>query len=394
MTRRVPAASSVGIGCLLVALVMLGGCDTVKSTYNNWFGAPSPSSKPAELAPIRAQVNPRILWRGAVGAADKTVLFPEVSGGTVWVAGANGDIAGFNAANGSPVARLNAKQAIASGVGVGPGAIAVGTPRGEILAFDHSGKALWKAQAPGETLAPPVIAGDRVIARVGDGGIYAFDLASGKRRWAYQRAAPTLSVRSHAGIVVNRSLVYAGFPGGRLIALSADSGGVLWDSVVALPKGTTELERVADVTSPPVVDESRACAVAFQGRLACFDAARGTSIWTRDISSFSGMGADARNLYVTDDKSAVSALDKSSGGSVWKQDKLSGRGASRPLALGRYVIVGDYQGFVHLLSRDDGSFVGRIATDGSAIAAAPVALDLSSFLVQTRNGGVFAIALE
>lgn len=394
MRRWAPAtAVRVAVG-LLGTLVTLGGCDTVKSTYNNWFGAPATSSKPAELAPIRALVNPRIVWRGTLGSAGKTVLFPEVNGSTVWVASANGDIAGFNASNGSSVARFNIKQTITSGVAAGANLLAVGTARGEILALDHSGKLLWKAQAPGETLAPPLIAADRVIARVGDGAIHAYDAASGKRQWVYQRSAPSLTVRSHAGVVVSRSLVYAGFPGGRLIALSADSGGVLWDSVVALPKGTTELERVADVTSPPVVDDSRACAVAFQGRIACFDAARGTSIWTRDISSFAGLSADSRNLYVTDDKSAVSALDKATGGSLWKQDKLAGRGITRPLALGRYIIVGDYQGMVHLLSRDDGSFVGRIATDGSAIAAAPVALDLSSFLVQTRNGGVFAIAPE
>ena len=381
------------VGTLTLALLGgVAGCDTVKRTYDSWFGAPALSSKPAELVPIQAKVNPRVLWRGAVGAAGKTVLFPDVSGSAVWVAGANGDIAGFGAADGSNVARFSAGQAIASGVGAGANLIAVGTPRGEIVAFDRSGKTVWKAQAPGEVLAPPVITGNTLIARVGDGAIYAYDAASGKRRWAYQRSTPALTVRNHAGVVVSRSLVFAGFPGGRLIAMSADSGGVLWDSAVALPKGTTELERVADVTSPPVVDEARACAVAFQGRLACFDAVRGTAIWARPISSFSGMGADEKNIYVTDDKSAVSALDKSSGGSLWKQDKLSGRGVTRPLAMGRYVIVGDYQGMVHLLSRDDGSFVGRIATDGSAIAAPPVALDLSSFLVQTRNGGVFAIA--
>ena len=136
------------------------------------------------------------------------------------------------------------------------------------------------------------------------------------------------------------------------------------------------------------------CAAAYQGRTVCFDASRGTAIWARDISSFSGIGADFRNIYVTDDKNAVLALDKSSGASVWKQDKLFGRALTRPLAFGRYVIVGDYQGFVHLLSRDDGAFVGRIATDGSAIAAPPVALDISSFVVQTRNGGVFALRTE
>jgi outer membrane protein assembly factor BamB len=233
-----------------------------------------------------------------------------------------------------------------------------------------------------------------VVARSGDGTIYGFDATSGKRRWVYQRAVPALSVRSHAGMVISRGLVVAGFPGGRLVAVSTQNGGAAWDGIVALPKGATELERVADVTSVPVVDEARACAVAYQGRVVCFDAVRGTAIWGRDISSFSGMAADNRNLYITDDKNAVVALDKTNGSSVWKQDKMFGRGLSRPLALGRYVIVGDYQGYVHLLSRDDGAFAGRIATDGSQIAAAPVALDISTFLVQTRNGGVFAISVQ
>ncbi len=379
---------------VLAVLGTLAGCDTLKSTYDGWFGAPAPSAKPAELTPVSNTAKLRVAWQGRVGQAGKTVLFPVVDGATVWVAAANGEIAGFNAASGASAGRFNAGQPIASGVAASATVIAVGTTRGELLAFDRAGKSLWKIQVPGETLAPPVIDGDQLIARVGDGAIHAYDVASGKRRWIFQRSAPALSVRSYAGVVVNRGMVYAGFPGGRLIALSSVAGGVLWDSVVALPKGTTELERVADVTSPPVVDESRACATAFQGRTTCFDAARGTAIWARDISSFSGLGADSRSIYVTDDKSAVTSLDKATGGSLWKQDKLSGRGLTRPLALGRYVVVGDYQGLVHVLSRDDGSFVGRIATDGSAIAAVPVALDLSSFLVQTRNGGVYAIAAE
>ncbi len=134
--------------------------------------------------------------------------------------------------------------------------------------------------------------------------------------------------------------------------------------------------------------------MAFQGRVACFDAIRGETLWARDASSISGMGLDARNAYVTDDRSAVQALDRGRGASLWKQDKLNGRQASAPLALGRYVIVGDYQGYVHVLSREDGAFVARIATDGSAIQVPPLALDLSTFLVQTRNGGVFAISIQ
>ena len=394
MKQRGIVRSVLGMAMVSGVALALGGCSSIKSTYDGWFGSPAPSLKPAELSPVRALIKARVAWQANVGAAGKTVLFPVVSGNTVWVADAKGGIAGFNAANGSNAGRFNAGQAIASGVAAQQKIVVVGTPRGELLAFDLSGKSLWKASVSGETLAPPVIDGDLVIARIGDGAVHAYDLSSGKRRWVFQRSAPTLTVRSHAGVVVNRGTVFAGFPGGRLVALSAANGGVLWDSVVALPKGTTELERVADVTSPPAVDDSRACAVAYQGRTACFDAARGTSVWARDISSFSGMGSDARNIYITDDKGAVIALDKATGGSLWKQDKLQGRGVTRSLSLGRYIVVGDYQGFVHLLSREDGSFLARIGTDGSAIAAPAVALDLSSFLVQTRNGGVFAIATE
>lgn len=387
MTRLRCVARVLGASCVALAL---GGC----STIGGWFGASAPARKPAELSPLTSQVKTRVVWKGDVGSAGKSVLFPAVSGSTVWAAAGNGQIAGFSASNGGAEGRFSAGLALSSGVAATATAVVVGSTRGEVLAFDRSGKSLWKVQATGETLAPPAIEGDRVIVRVGDGAIHAFDFATGQRRWVYQRSAPALSVRSHAGVAVHRGTVYAGFAGGRLVALSAANGGVLWDSVVALPKGTTELERVADITSPPIVDDNRACAVAYQGRIACFDAARGTSIWARDVSSFSGMAADARNLYVTDDKGAVSALDKATGGSVWKQDKLFGRGLTRPLVAGRFIVVGDYQGYVHLLSREDGSFAGRIATDGSAIAAAPVALDLSSFVVQTRNGGVFAISAE
>ncbi|MEQ1772719.1 MAG: outer membrane protein assembly factor BamB [Burkholderiales bacterium] len=372
----------------------LGACDTIKGTYNSWFGASVPAAKPAELVQIRPTVTPRIAWQSTIGAADKTVFFPSINGNTVWVGGSNGQIAAVAANSGAIITRFDAGQRIASGVAAGGAIVAVGTPRGELLAFHNSGKALWKAQLPGEILAPPAIEGDLVVARSGDGTIYGFDAASGKRRWVYQRASPTLSVRSHAGVVISRGLVIAGFPGGRLVAVSATNGGAAWDGIVALPKGATELERVADVTSAPVVDEARACAVAYQGRVVCFDAVRGTAIWGRDVSSFSGMAIDNRNLYITDEKNTVVALDKSNGSSVWKQDKMFGRGVSRPLALGRYVIVGDYQGYVHLLSREDGSFAGRIATDGSQIAAVPVPLDISTFLVQTRNGGVFAITVQ
>ncbi len=377
----------------LAAILLLQGCQTVSDTYNGWFGS-SPKQKAAELVSFESRATMRIVWQGSVGNAQRSAFYPAVSGNTVYAAGASGQIASFSANNGTPQGRFEAGTPLSGGVGFGAGMLLVGTSGGEVLAFEPSGKPVWKVQLTGEVLSPPAGAEGVVVVRTGDGRVYGLNAADGKRRWVYQRAMPSLAVRSFAGIVVERGAVFAGFPGGRMVAIALANGNVGWESVVALPKGATELERVTDVTSLPVVDGGQICAVAYQGRVACFDVLRGDTVWARDMSSVAGMGIDPRNVYVTDDRSAVLALDRKGGASLWKQDKLQGRWATAPLALGRYVIVGDYQGYVHVMSRDDGAFVARIATDGSPIQVPPVALDLSTFLVQTRNGGVYSINVQ
>jgi len=383
------------IAFVVSCLVLLGGCQTVGDAYDRWFGRGGrPAQKPAELTAVQATAVAKIVWQGNVGGAGKDVFFPAVSGSVVYAAGAAGQISGFDVASGKQVTRIEAGQRISGGVGSGGAMVLAGTPRGEVLAFDRDGKLIWKVQISGEVLAPPVMQDGIVVVRAGDGRLFGLDAVDGRRKWVYQRATPALSVRSHAGVVVDRGAVFAGFAGGRLVALALSNGNVGWESVVALPRGATELERVADITSLPVVDERQVCAVAFQGRVACFDLLRGTTLWARDVSSVAGMDVDSRYTYITDDRDAVIALDKTSGASIWKQDKLAGRNASGPLAFGRYVVVGDYQGYVHFLSREDGSFAARIATDGSAIGAPPVALNSDSFVVQTRNGGVFAITVQ
>jgi outer membrane protein assembly factor BamB len=378
----------------IVACLLLGGCQSVGDTYDRWFGKSQPTQKAAELVVIQPTATIKLLWQASVGGAEKDMFFPAVSGNVVYAASAAGQIAGFDVATGSQVASINAGQRISGGVGSSGAMVLAGTAKGEVLAFDRDGKPLWKAQITGEVLSPPAMQDGIVVARAGDGRIFGLDAANGRRKWVYQRTTPTLSLRSHAGVVVDRGAVFSGFAGGRLIALALTSGNVGWEAVVALPRGTTELERVADISSLPVLDQQQVCAVAFQGRVACFDLLRGTTLWARDMSSVAGMAADAKYVYITDDKDAVNALDKTTGASIWKQDKLAARGVSGPLALGRYVVVGDYQGYVHVLSREDGSFAARIATDGSAIGAVPAKLTPDSFVVQTRNGGIFAITVQ
>jgi outer membrane protein assembly factor BamB len=379
---------------LVAASVALGACSTISETASklNPFSSSSPKVKAAELTPIQATADLHVQWQAGLGAAGDFVFTPAVVGDSVYAAGRDGTLARFD--GGRQVWRVSVGQTLSGGVGADAKLVAVGTPKGEVLTFDAAtGNAGWKARVSSEVLAAPAVSEGLVVVRSGDSRLFGFEAGDGKRRWVYQRSTPTLSLRTNVGVLLAEQVVVAGYPGGKLVAVSAKNGAPIWEVTVALPKGSTELERVADVTSPPVVDGRQICAAAFQGRVSCFDISSGNMLWGRDLSSSAGLDMDKRHVYVTDDKGTVYAFDRDTGASVWKQDKLSMRSVSRPLALGRYVVVADYQGFVHLLNRDDGAFAARQATDGSAVVADPQPLS-RGVLVQTRNGGVFALTGE
>ena len=232
-----------------------------------------------------------------------------------------------------------------------------------------------------------------VVVRVGDGRIFGLDAATGKRKWIYQGATPSLTVRNFAGVLISRGRVFAGFAGGKLIAINLTNGSVTWEAVVSRPRGATELERITDVTSLPVINERQVCAVAYQGRVACFEIETGNQIWTRDVSSNAGLAMDNHYVYISEDNGAVVAYDKNDGNGVWRQDILSGLKLSPPLVRGNHVVVADSQGYVNLIRNSDGSIIARSATDGSPIATRPVPLP-EGVAVQTRKGGLYAFSTE
>lgn len=369
------------------------GCKTVSDVYQGWFGS-KPALQPAPLVSFQPKSTVSIAWQANLGGEEGTsVFYPAVSGNTVYAAGAGGQIRGYSV-TGAPQVSIDAGAPLSGGIGVVGRLLLVGTSRGEVLAYESSGKLAWRAQLGGEVLSAPTGGDDVVVVKTADGRVHGLNAADGKSRWLYSRPLPSLAVRSYAPPVVSRGAVFAGFPGGRLVAIGLRNGAVGWESVVSIPRGATELERVSDVTSSPVIDREQVCAAAYQGRVACFDIVRGQTLWARDVSSVSGIGLDSRGAYVSDEKGAVIAYDPRSGSSQWKQEALVRRWPTAPLPLGRHVIVGDVEGYVNVLSREDGSFAARIATDGSPIQAPPVALDFSTALVQTRNGGLFAISLR
>ncbi len=370
----------------LVAL--LAGCSTLDAI--NPFAGKGP--KMAELKPFKASAEARVIWRESIGRGENYAFTPAVIGSSVYAAGSDGSLMRLD--EGKVVWKVNAGQSLSGGVGSDGALVAVGSPKGDLLVFSAAdGKLAWKAKATSEVLAPPAIGEGLVIVRSGDNRLAAYDATDGKRRWLFQRPSPALSLRVTSPPVIDGKHVFAGFPGGKLMAVSLANGAAVWEGTVALPKGTTELERVADITSSPVVAGRTICAVAFQGRVACFDLGNGNLVWARDMSSAVGLAVDSRYLFVTDEKSAVHALELASGASLWKQDALSLRRVTAPLLRRGLVVVADAQGVVHFLNREDGAFAARVSTDGSPVVAPMQALG-TNLLVQTNKGGLFAIEAE
>jgi outer membrane protein assembly factor BamB len=375
---------------MAIMSVMLLACSSMNPV--DWFSK-GPEAKPAELTAFKPRAEMRLGWQGSVGDGKQFNFTPATDVDSVYAASLEGRLVRFDAKSGKEAWRVDTEKNLSAGVGVGVDLVLVGTRQGEVLAYDKTGQLRWESRVTSEVLDAPQSDGQIVVVRSQDGRIFGLNPANGERKWVYQRPLPALIVRAPSGVLLVGGAVFAGYPGGRMVAIRAADGVVAWEASVALPRGASELERVADVVGHPVADTGQVCAVAYQGRVACFDATKGSLLWARDISSATGLDMDSRAVYVTDDEDAVLAFDKHSGASLWKQDKLLHRRASAPLSLGNSVAVGDFQGIVHLMSAEDGSFIARTSTDGSGIRVQPLLLG-DGLLVQTVNGGVYALQVH
>lgn len=372
-------------------LALVAGCSTLNSI--NPFASKAKGNQPAPLVELKGSMAVRTAWKLDIGKAADYVFTPAVVGNTVIAASSDGAIARVESATGRQLWRVKSETPLTAGVGSDGNMLVFGGREGTVLAFDMDGKAMWKYQASSEVLSSPVVGQGVVVVRSVDNRIVGLDAATGQQKWTVQRTSPPLILRNAPGMVVVEKDVIIAQPGGKLISLLLATGAPRWEVAVGEARGATELERVTDIGGTPVLFEGQVCAAAYQGRVGCFDVATGAARWNKDLSSEVGVSVDQRFVFAVDDKGAVSAFERDTGASVWKNDKLGYRRVSTPVSYGRAVAVGDYQGFIHFLSREDGSFLARAATDGSPVISAPQVAG-SNLIFQTQSGTVTAIAVE
>ncbi len=377
---------SIAKSVIIVSAIVLTGCSSL-----NPFASKAPRNDPAPLVEFKQTMALRTVWSADIGKSENYVFSPALVGDKLYVASAEGTLACLDVLSGQTLWRINAGVALTAGVGSDGKSVVVAGTDGVILAFDAAnGKSIWKSQASSEVLSAPAVGRGMVVVRSLDNRIVGLDAETGVRRWFLQRTAPALTLRAAPGIVIAEGNAYVALPGGRLIAMSVMNGAVRWEAAIAEPRGATELERVADVSGTPVITGRDICAATYQGRIACADISNGTVRWSRELSAEAGAGIDERFVFAADERGNLLAFTRDSGASQWRNKALSWRRLSAPVSFGRAVVVGDREGYLHFLSREEGSMIARVATDGSAIKATPV-VSGSSLIVQTQSGKLLAL---
>lgn len=367
---------------LVVAGALLAACSSTPE-----------SERPLPLPTNSHEVEAKSAWSQPLGAwqtPPEGTIQPALLDGRLAVVDGLDWLRGLDARTGRIRWERRTELPITAAVTAADDALLVGTREGEVIAYTlKDGDVRWRTTLSSEILAQPTVAGDMVIVRSGDGKVYALKLADGKKVWTFDRAVPTLSLRGVGRAVVDGNEVFVGFASGKLAALSLKDGSLLWESTVATPQGRSELERLVDVDAAPVVRGDTVYAAAYQGRVAALSRDGGRVLWSRDLSVYNDFIADDHALYLSDDHGAVWAIDRASGAALWKQERLGKRRLSAPVLFGGYLVVADFEGYLHFLARDDGRLVGRYHVADAGVVGMLAADKL--LYVQGRDGGVMAL---
>jgi outer membrane protein assembly factor BamB len=377
---------------IVLAAAVVGGCGTFADP-TEWFGS-AEVVEPNPLVDLQNQVGLSKLWSRDIGAGTdekRLNLVPYILADTVYVADAEGLVQAIASSNGATRWQVDVDAPVSGGPGAGDGMVMVGTSDAEVIALGaETGEERWRARVTSEVLAAPATDVGVVVVHTIDGKVLGLEATTGNERWRYERQVPTLTLRGSGAPVLSKGGAFVGMPGGKLVALRVADGGLLWEEDVAVPTGRSELERLADIDGDPLVIGGGVFAATYQGNVAAIEQRTGRTAWRRKMSSYGGMAATREGLYMADNDGKVWGLAIRNGEVRWTQEALLNRRLSNVVVAGGYVIVGDFEGYLHLLDPDDGSLVARTRVGSAPITTGLRAVD-DVVYVQGDGGDLAAI---
>lgn len=331
---------------------------------------------PAELTQFTEEVVLKKQWSRSIGDGQGetyNTLVPAIENDRIYASDVNGLVFALDRINGDVVWKKDLELPVSGAVGVGYGLVMLGTLKGEVVALDSStGEERWRSRVTSEVLAPPASNGDIVVVQTQDDRLIGLDAATGDRRWIYESTPAVLTLRGTGAPIVTNRLAVAGLSTGKVIAVDTQNGVPVWESRVAIPQGRSELDRVVDIDGGLLLSGEVLYVGTYQGRVAGLDLESGRVLWQRDASSYVGVAQGFGNVYVSEASGTVESIDERSSSSLWSNDTMARRQLSAPEVFSSYVAVGDFEGYLHLLSQVDGRFVGRERIDSDGLRARPL----------------------
>jgi len=372
---------------LLCSLILLVSCSTSKDN----------TEPPAPLVKLTPTLTLKTLWTANTGAdvdKDFLKLIPTIYENQLYTASSAGHLRIFNLTDGKLIREYKIDISISGGPGVGEELILVGSPKGEVVALsEKDGTELWRIQLSSEILAVPRINQGVVVVRTLDGKLFGIDSKNGNRLWVYESRVPLLTLRGTSSPILYQDFIFAGFDNGKIVVLELDTGKVRWEYAVAVARGRTELERMVDIDADPLLINDMLYVTSYQGPTIAIDMRKGKLLWKKKLSSYAGIGADYDYLYVSDTQGHLWALDRYSGKDWWKQEKLQARHLTAPVSIGDYVVVGDFEGYLHWMRRDDGQFLTRYQIDKASIKMPPLVVN-DMLIAYNIEGKIVALQPE
>lgn len=365
-------------------------------TACNGFFEKDNTPAPTALVKFTPEIHPRVLWSTQAGQGvgdDYLKMGLGLGCQRIYVTSTKGIVTALDKTTGKRIWQVDSRLAITTAPTVANDVMVVGTNKGEVAALSQiNGSQIWKTNFPGEILAKPAISGQIVVVKSTNGNVRALSLLDGSEIWSFQQVEPTLILRGSSAPLIRDNQVIVGFANGNLAKLQLNTGQLAWLQTIAVPYGAFAIQRMVDINADPILYEHDIYAATYQGKIASLNWASGRIQWSHDLSSYTGMTADDHAVYISDAGSHLWSFDTSNGTVNWQQGHLQARGITGPASIRHYLVVGDNEGFVHWLSKQDGHFVARTNV-GSPIYAAPVVENNVIYLLSAK-GYVTAYTIE
>ena len=348
---------------------------------------------PSPLPVFEPSLQIEELWDYGIGDGiddNFLLLRPAVTENHVYAASYEGEVAKLDRLEGDEIWEVDTDHRITGGVDAGYGVVVYGTAEGEAVALDEAdGTQIWLTRLTGQVLAVPAVGPGLIVFQTYDGRLHALDRESGAVQWVYDTSVPPLTLRGESSPVQIGNVVMAGFANGKLVAMDTKTGFVGWERAISEPQGRSELERLNDLDGRFWVSRTVVYAVNFQGNLVALDIRTGQPLWSRDMSSYAGISEFLDQVYVVDEDSNIYGLDAVNGAEVWHQELLKGRRLTAPTAYDRYVVAGDFEGYLHWMAYKDGAFLARVKVDSEGLWAPPIVKN-NVVYVQGNSGEIAA----